>query len=132
MKTPDQIACEVMNAWTTPDGVQVHSASREAYMAKIAEAIKADRAQHDLPYARMVMDRHDGRGVIWERADLESVLNGRIEDEEIPMPDTNAEYDAIIDRAMESSYWRCLDDPTDSDWEVIGLALDEALRGERT
>ena len=126
MKTPEQIAHQVYREGitlpTNPNGADLR--------ALMVAAIEADRAQHDLLYARQVIDRNDGRAVIWSREDIETVLDERIEDSRVERPVTPDEYRGIVDRAMGSACWRGLEECSDRDWELIGLALDDAMGGE--
>lgn len=93
----------------------------------MAQAINADRAQHDLSSARDIIDRHGARAVIWQRADIESVLDARMKRAGADASRTQTECDAIVDRALQSPYWSGLDECTDRDWLLIDLALDDAI-----
>lgn len=128
MRTPEQIAADTLAEagyadWYRPYQEQVRS--------DIARAIEADRAQHDLQYARTIIDQHDARAVIWERGDVASVLQQQIDEGAVDAPTTREAFDALVDRAMESASWRALDDATDRDWEMIALAIDEASGAQR-
>ena len=118
IKTPEQIAEQVADAavidWD------------EAYDVALA-AIEADRAQQDIAYARQLVKRCGGRGVIWSREDIEAVLDERIKDGNVAQPATPEEYRAIVDRATLSADWQGLDNCSDRDWELVWSALDDAI-----
>lgn len=120
---PEHVATTVYQS--LPARTEPFSATEVRHL--MVQAINADRAQHDLAYAREIIDRHEGRGVIWGRGDVECALDDRMNRAGACPPGTQAEYDALVDRAMESPYWSALEECTERDWVMIDLAVDDAI-----
>lgn len=120
---PEQIVATVLQSFPA----LAAAPSVKDICSAMVQAINDDRAQLDIGDAREIINRHDGQAVIWERGDIESVLDERINSRSVAAPSTRDEYDAIVDRAMGSAYWRGLNECSDRDWMLIDLALDEAL-----
>lgn len=126
MKTPQQIAEDLTQLWRGQRDEVVFT--EQTLIGALLEAIEADRAQHDLSYARTVILANNARAVIWEPSDLDAMLDQRIEEGEVAGSVTEEFRAAIIESATKSSHWRGLDSPSERDAELVAMALDEALQ----
>lgn len=122
MKTPEEVAREVIGADA------LNGIGHERRIPDMVAAIEADRAQHDLQYARTIIDKHEARAVIWEVDDLMAELE-QMESEEAfgDHRPTDEDRQKIIELAKMNLYWTSLDDATEDGWDSIRAALEESI-----